>query len=562
MNNTTQLNKGILLLFILFAGAAIWFFMLSANKTAGLYTEGADTLREIQTLDGNWSVEAMKVRTNPLADFDLLAAFAPEIGSLKEKLTGILAVDDGMSENVGDEINVYFSNLAAKEEKLERFKSGYAIIRNSERYLPLAANSVVQLAQSAKQYEIADEVSSLSNEMREYMAAPSENHKAKLRLLLTDFSERSIHYDSRLSDGISGFVSHGNVLLDESISTEKLFREATSDVTREEAEVLIRELSDSGAVAGKEKQRYLYGALGALFVSILAGLSLIVKRMSAKTTVNPRQSEKFEEGDDLFADDEQIDVDIAITNENEDPANNDSASSASSYCSHSKNSDVSNQIFAGLIGDDLMEVVEKMRIEKEYDMDPSEHALESSYSLQKEDSYQHINRIAKKLASYATNTINENKEWVSINDVIREVATPERDQSGATVRVKLGDIPHIVGSPNELKCLFENLVDNAISSVRVDDEQELVVAIETQTIEGQIAVTITDNGAGIDSEERKDITKLFKTDGNAPLDFGLPSSNYLAKRYGGKILLNSIPNKGTAVRVLLPENSETAGSAV
>jgi len=55
---------------------------------------------------------------------------------------------------------------------------------------------------------------------------------------------------------------------------------------------------------------------------------------------------------------------------------------------------------------------------------------------------------------------------------------------------------------------------------------------------------------------------LFKTDGNAPLDLSLPSSSYLAKRYGGKLLFNSILNKDTAVRVLLPENAEIAEAAI
>ncbi len=564
MNNTTQLNKGILLIALLFAGAAILLFMQSANKSAGVYSEGASTIRKIQTLDANWSVEAMKVRTNPLADFDLLSAFAPEVGTLKEKLSGLLAVEDELSENLGDDINAYISNLNAKEEQLERFKSGYAIIRNSERYLPLAANNIVQLSQNAKQYEIADEVSGLSNEMREYMAAPSESHRARLRLLLTDFSERSIHFDSALSDGVSNFVSHGNVLLDESISTEKLFREATSDKTREEAEILVRALSSTGAVADKEKQNYLYGALGALLASIIAGIAMIIKRKSADPSSDLKRDGDFEDGDNLFVDHDEVGAEVGdtIATDKSVIENVDIVDSVTHYCSSTKTSDVSNQIFAGLISDDLMEIVRKIEAEKERDADLSGYAVDAALSDKTEDSYQHISRIAKKLSSYATNAVEENKEWVNINDVIREVATPESQHNGATVRVKFGDIPHIIASPTELKCLFKNLVHNAVSSVRSDEEQELVVEIETQTLEGQIAVTITDNGAGVDSEKRKNITKLFKTDGNTPLDFSLPSSNYLAKRYGGKLLLNSIPNKGTAVRVLLPENSELAGVAV
>ena len=54
-----------------------------------------------------------------------------------------------LPERLGNEVDAYLNAIEGKEESIERFKTGYAVVRNSTRYLPLAAVNVTQQAQDA-----------------------------------------------------------------------------------------------------------------------------------------------------------------------------------------------------------------------------------------------------------------------------------------------------------------------------------------------------------------------------------------------------------------------------
>ena len=97
-------------------------------------------MRQIQQLSSSWSIEIARVRSDPLADFDSLAAFIPRMASLKESLSDASRRIPGLPDRLANDIRGYLSAVDAKEERIERFKTGYAVVRNSTRYLPLAAD--------------------------------------------------------------------------------------------------------------------------------------------------------------------------------------------------------------------------------------------------------------------------------------------------------------------------------------------------------------------------------------------------------------------------------------
>ena len=71
---------------LLAAGGAL--YVLSGNYGDSRHYRAALTLvREIRQLSSEWSIEAARVRSDPLADFDSLTAFVPRITRLKESLS-------------------------------------------------------------------------------------------------------------------------------------------------------------------------------------------------------------------------------------------------------------------------------------------------------------------------------------------------------------------------------------------------------------------------------------------------------------------------------------------
>ena len=61
---------------------------------------------------------------------------------------------------------------------------------------------------------------------------------------------------------------------------------------------------------------------------------------------------------------------------------------------------------------------------------------------------------------------------------------------------------------------------------------------------------------GIDGEQRKKVFEPFYTSKDNAVGMGLTTTQYLVDKYGGSILMNSLPGQGTMVRVTLPTASE------
>ena len=73
---------GIVVSALLLAVAGV-LYTLSGNPGAQHYRATIDLVRQIQQLSSSWSIEVARVRTDPLADFDSLAAFLPPDGPIE-----------------------------------------------------------------------------------------------------------------------------------------------------------------------------------------------------------------------------------------------------------------------------------------------------------------------------------------------------------------------------------------------------------------------------------------------------------------------------------------------
>ena len=72
---------------VLLLAAAGWLYTMADDRGEGHYRSSIGLIREIQELSSNWSIEIARVRTDPLADFDILTSFAPQMSRLKERLS-------------------------------------------------------------------------------------------------------------------------------------------------------------------------------------------------------------------------------------------------------------------------------------------------------------------------------------------------------------------------------------------------------------------------------------------------------------------------------------------
>ena len=118
--------------------------------------------------------------------------------------------------------------MEAKEERIERFKSGYAIVRNSARYLPLATAAATQQARESADEELTRSIATLSRDMASYLATPTDTARERLSAELQRLREQSVAYPLPLANALANLSAHAEVLLEKQEPTERLFAEATS----------------------------------------------------------------------------------------------------------------------------------------------------------------------------------------------------------------------------------------------------------------------------------------------------------------------------------------------
>ena len=221
------LTLGVIVSAALLAAAGALYFV-SDSTGERHYRTSISLVRGIEQLSSNWSIEIARVKSDPFSDFDSLAAFLPRMARLKERLSDTARRIPDLPDRVATDLNMYLHAVAAKEERIERFKTGYAVLRNSTRYLPLAATNVTQQAREGGEEALVRSVSRFIQDMSAYLAAPTETSQRRLGAVLQGLREASVSYPPPLSNALVNLIAHAEVLLDKQGPTEELFREATS----------------------------------------------------------------------------------------------------------------------------------------------------------------------------------------------------------------------------------------------------------------------------------------------------------------------------------------------
>ena len=117
-------------------------------------------------------------------------------------------------------------------------------------------------------------------------------------------------------------------------------------------------------------------------------------------------------------------------------------------------------------------------------------------------------------------------------------------------RENLDDSLMIEGDANRLTEVFDNLLQNALNSIKDGGE----ISIRSDFSDKTARVEIRNDGAGIGDEEREKIFEPFFTTRNDGNGLGLAIAREIVEAHGGKIYFESEFKKGAAFFVELPQN--------
>ena len=143
---------------------------------------------------------------------------------------------------------------------------------------------------------------------------------------------------------------------------------------------------------------------------------------------------------------------------------------------------------------------------------------------------------------------------VDLNDVLADVQTDlQRKIEETDAEVTVEDLPRVEGDADQLRQLFQNLLDNALE-YSGDEPPRVHVSADQDGTEWVIAVR--DEGIGIPPDKQDQIFEVFERlhsrDEYAGTGIGLSLCERIVERHDGEINMESEHGKGTTIFVSLP----------
>lgn len=121
-------------------------------------------------------------------------------------------------------------------------------------------------------------------------------------------------------------------------------------------------------------------------------------------------------------------------------------------------------------------------------------------------------------------------------------------------KIEIGDLPTVQADANGITQLFQNLIGNAI---KYHSKQPPVVQVTSYKAKGEWVFKVTDNGIGIPKEHAAKVFEMFRrlhSRSEFPgTGIGLAICKKIVEQRGGKIWVESIPEKGSSFFFTIPD---------
>jgi putative PEP-CTERM system histidine kinase len=147
----------------------------------------------------------------------------------------------------------------------------------------------------------------------------------------------------------------------------------------------------------------------------------------------------------------------------------------------------------------------------------------------------------------------EQPRFVNLVSVIHNVCAAKSEQN-ASIDMDLADGVYGVGHMDQLEHVIGHLVQNALDATTGRGR----VSVRLRRDDNTAVIEVTDNGVGMTAEFVRDrLFKPFQTTKATGMGVGVYESTQYVAGLGGRILIDSTPDVGTRVRVVLPLGHDT-----
>jgi len=161
--------------------------------------------------------------------------------------------------------------------------------------------------------------------------------------------------------------------------------------------------------------------------------------------------------------------------------------------------------------------------------------------------------IVNRMLNFYRPTTGEKRSETDVAQLLQDVlALVNKQLEHGKIETELNlasDLPPILAIPNNLRQVFLNLILNAVDAM--PDGGRLTIT--TQMLdEGQVGITIRDDGRGIPAEDLSHIYEPFFTTKEHGTGLGLPISYGIVEAHNGQMQVESVVGKGTTFSLRFP----------
>lgn len=217
---------------------------------------------------------------------------------------------------------------------------------------------------------------------------------------------------------------------------------------------------------------------------------------------------------------------------------------------HSEKLSALARISAGVaheIGNPLTSISSYIQILREMDFD--DFTKESLETISK-----HINRITdivRQMSGFSRTVASDLKRH-DIHEILNltlELVRYDKRMKDITININVpDDLPKVLVDETQLIQVFMNIILNAADAMA----NEGLLAISSEKIDHEIAISFSDSGPGIPAENLEKIFDPFFTTKEKGTGLGLAVSYNIIKGYNGDILVENKPEGGTIFKVRVP----------
>lgn len=163
-----------------------------------------------------------------------------------------------------------------------------------------------------------------------------------------------------------------------------------------------------------------------------------------------------------------------------------------------------------------------------------------------------LNKLVNDFLDYSR-TIKLNIKQVKVGELLEDVmaliwAKAEADGINI-VKDYSADVEISVDADLFKSCIL-NIVTNAFHAM--ETSQRKILKIKTELIDNEFILSITDTGMGVSHENLSRIFEPFFSTKQNGLGLGLPMTMRVMEEHGGRVDFNSVEEKGSDVKLILP----------